>query len=401
LFDDLLLLKKGGEVTYHGPLGDDSIDLIDYFECEGAVPIELGDNPANWILRVMQDEDLDDLAQVYKESEQYKALRKELKRLAQHPDPRERVHYDGEFATNYIYRQHQVNKRLRTIYWRSPTYNLGRLIVSLALACFLGIVFARERTEKIYSESDIRARISVIFFSNIIIGILAMVSVQPVMTRIRNIFYRHRDAGMYGSFSLGVALGFAESFFICASSGLFCIVFISSSGLGYGIYRYFGYWGFFTFNSALFSYFGQLFISMVKSPKTAMILSGVYIGFNNLFSGLVIPPSRMIGTLYAVTYYVTPGHYVFEGEVTTIMWNDARYVQATTGSDYYDWLVDTGLCDPDQTDPCLSSQKDYVQWFFGGEFTPDNIYRNLWILAIFLALSRFATWLSLQYIKFG
>ncbi len=263
------------------------------------------------------------------------------------------------------------------------------------------MVFGRDRKNPIYSEPDIRARISVIFFSNIIIGILAMISVQPVMTRIRNIFYRHRDAGMYDSFSLGVALGFAETFFICASSGLFCIVFISTSGLGYGIYRYFGYWGFFTFNSALFSYFGQLFVTIVKSPKTAMVLSGVYIGFNNLFSGLVIPPQQMIGTLYAVTYYITPGHYVFEGEVTALMWNDARSVEATTNSDYYNWLVDNGLCNPEQENPCMSSQQDYIQWFFGGLFTPNDINRNLWILFGFLAFSRFSSWLSLKYLKFS
>lgn len=55
-------------------------------------------------------------------------------------------------------------------------------------------------------------------------------------------FYRHRDAGMYDSFSLGVALGSAESFFIAASSALFCLVFVSTSGIAYGVDRYFGYW---------------------------------------------------------------------------------------------------------------------------------------------------------------
>lgn len=262
------------------------------------------------------------------------------------------------------------------------------------------MVFGGQRRNPVYFEPDIRARISVIFFSNIIIGILAMISVQPVMTRIRDIFYRHRDAGMYESFSLGVALVFAESFFICASSGLFCIVFIASSGLGYGIYRYFGYFGFFAFNSALFSYFGQLFVSAVKSPKTAMILAGVYIGFNNMFSGLVIPPQQMVGTIYAITYYVTPGHYVFEGELTTLMWNDARMVAATIGSDFYKWLVTNDFCSLEQN-VCVVSQRYYLEWFFGGEFSPDHIVPNLWILAGFLVLSRLACWLSLKYMKFS
>jgi hypothetical protein len=97
---------------------------------------------------------------------------------------------------------------------------------------------------------------------------------------------------------------------------------------------------------------------------------------------------------------VTPGHYVFEGEVTSIMWNDARSVEATVDSDYYDWLIDNGICSV-QDDSCLTSQKTYIQWFFGGEFTPDNIPRNIFILTGFLAFSRFSTWLALKFLKFS
>lgn len=71
-----------------------------------------------------------------------------------------------------------------------------------------------ERKSLIYSESDIRGRIAVIFFSNIIVGIMSIVSVLPVMTWIRDMFYRHNDAGMYDSLSLGLALGTAEQWFI-------------------------------------------------------------------------------------------------------------------------------------------------------------------------------------------
>ena len=405
LFDDLLLLQRGGRVAYHGPLGKDSIDVIEYFECEGAIPIELGDNPANWILRVIQDEDLGDLPRIYKESDLFQTSLDQVDELVCGRDPSREIVYNKRFSTNFLYRQMQVNRRLRTIYWRSPTYNLGRLFVSLGLACFLGLVFIQDRKVPVYSESQARARVATIFFSNIIVGILAQTSVQPVMTRIRNAFYQHRDAGMYNSFNLGVALGSAETFWIFASSALFSLVFISTAGLGYlrsqfELFRPLLYFAFFCFNSALFSYFGQMFVTLVKSPKAAMTLAGVFIGFNVLFSGLVIPPQRMVGTPYIATYYVTPGHYVLEGEVMALMNNDARSVAATEGSDFYDWLVDSGLCDvSEEQDSCIGSQKDYVQWLFGGEFSEDNIVRNLWILAAFLAFSRFSTWLSLKFIK--
>jgi hypothetical protein len=248
----------------------------------------------------------------------------------------------------------------------------------------------------------------VIFFSNIIVGIMSIISVQPVMTWIRDMFYRHRDAGMYDSRSIGIALGIAEELFIASSSALFCVVFLASSGLGsdgVGLgadgLRLVRFWGFFTFNSALFSFFGQLFVSAVKSAKTAGILAGVYIGFNNLFSGLIILPQEMANSVYVVTYYITPGHYIFEGEVISLMFNDFRQVKPTTGSDFYRWLVDAGTCSLSQGSSCIGSQKEYVLFFFGGEYTHDHLGRNAIILGAVLVLVRLLTWLALKYIRFS
>ena len=49
MFDDLLLLTKGGNTVFFGELGPDSVHLIDYFESRGADPIEFGENPAAWM----------------------------------------------------------------------------------------------------------------------------------------------------------------------------------------------------------------------------------------------------------------------------------------------------------------------------------------------------------------
>lgn len=205
-------------MVYHGPLGANSCELINYFESHGATPIELGDNPANWILRVLQDSNMGDLAEAYSKSEQRKALLHEIALLSENPDPLEKIEFENEFAVGRATRQLLVTRRLRTIYWRSTTYNLGRIMISLIMACLLGAVFITERKNLTYSEADIRARISVIFFSNIIVGIMSIVSVLPVMTWIRDMFYRHGDAGMYDSLSLGFALGTAEQWFIAVRS---------------------------------------------------------------------------------------------------------------------------------------------------------------------------------------
>jgi hypothetical protein len=217
MFDDLLLLQRGGQVVYHGPLGENSCELISYFESHGASPIELGDNPANWILRVIQDPKMSDLAETYRKSDQREALMQEIALLLENQESESKMEIDSPYAVSRATRQMLVSRRLRTIYWRSTTYNLGRIMISLVMACLLGAVFITDRKNMDYSESDIRARISVIFFSNIIVGIMSIVSVLPVMTWIRDMFYRHHDAGMYDSLSLGFALGTAEQWFIAVS----------------------------------------------------------------------------------------------------------------------------------------------------------------------------------------
>lgn len=209
-------------MVYNGPLGKNSCELINYFESKGGTPIELGDNPANWILRVVQDDSkTGDLAETYLESDQRNELMQELAVLLENPDPDAKVTVKSVYAVGRATRQLLVTGRLRTIYWRSTTYNLGRIMISLVMACLLGAVFITERTSLTYTEAETRARISVIFFSNIIVGIMSIVSVLPVMTWIRDMFYRHEDAGMYDSLSLGFALGTAEQWFIAVSSWIF------------------------------------------------------------------------------------------------------------------------------------------------------------------------------------
>lgn len=52
-FDDLLLMKVGGQVTYHGHLGKQSRSLIRYFEAIPGVPrCREGLNPATWMLQI-------------------------------------------------------------------------------------------------------------------------------------------------------------------------------------------------------------------------------------------------------------------------------------------------------------------------------------------------------------
>ena len=225
------MLKTGGKVVYFGPTGEQSKDLIDYLESHGADRIDLNDNPANWMLReITSSANVQDLAEVYANSGEHELLKKRLNDVKENPVPALEISYSEEYAAPKEMRQKLMNKRLQTIYWRSPAYNLSRLLVCIVIAFILGSVFITDRNKQVFTESDMRAWFSVTFLSFIIIGILSITSVLPVMLAIRDVFYRHRAAGMIDNISLGWALGTAEKWFIVIASFLFCLVYIGTVG---------------------------------------------------------------------------------------------------------------------------------------------------------------------------
>ncbi|MBA0605078.1 hypothetical protein Godav_017690 [Gossypium davidsonii] len=75
-FDEIILMKRGGQIIYSGELGQNSCKLIEYFEGIPGVPkIKDNYNPATWMLEVTNpssEAELGvDFAHIYKESHLY------------------------------------------------------------------------------------------------------------------------------------------------------------------------------------------------------------------------------------------------------------------------------------------------------------------------------------------
>lgn len=133
---------------------------------------------------------------------------------------------------------------------------------------------------------------------------------------------------------------------------------------------------------------------------TAQILASVFIGLNNFFSGLIVRPQFMTGGFFAIPYWITPGHYVYEGMITSLFDGDERTVVADFETDFY---FDIG-CDAlnlTVSEECTGTVQDYMISFFGGKFQRENIVRGLIILGFYLAMARFLTFLALHYINFS
>eukprot|EP00804_Cyclotella_cryptica_P005988 CCRYP_000244-RD/>CCRYP_000244-RD protein AED:0.08 eAED:0.08 QI:148/1/1/1/0.86/0.87/16/1290/1209 len=141
MFDDLLLLKKGGEVVFYGELGHCSSDLIEYFESLGVSPMNKGENPATWMLNVLgekvtirgdngQEAPLD-FAYAWAQSTKCKELQAKLAEISETRDTALEIVHETEFAASKRQRDNLMANRLVTIYWRSPAYNLNRMVSSI------------------------------------------------------------------------------------------------------------------------------------------------------------------------------------------------------------------------------------------------------------------------------
>jgi hypothetical protein len=135
---------------------------------------------------------------------------------------------------------------------------------------------------------------------------------------------------------------------------------------------------------------------MVPSMKTAQILASVFIGLNNFFSGLIVRPQFMTG-FFEITYWITPGHYVYESLVLAQFADDNRTVFAVNRSEFYTELG----CERADIYPCNGTVDEYITVFFGGRFNQENELQNILVLALFLVVARVMTFFALKYFNFS
>ncbi|EFJ13280.1 hypothetical protein SELMODRAFT_424638 [Selaginella moellendorffii] len=160
-FDELLLMKRGGQVIYAGPLGRHSHHLIEFFQAvEGVPPIEDGSNPATWMLDVTAEEVEVrlgiDFAKYYEQSSLYNFITRQndalVERLSKPMPDSSDLHFPTKYSQSfYIQCKACFWKQYRS-YWKNPHYNVVRYFFTTICALLFGTIFWREgkniRTEQ-------------------------------------------------------------------------------------------------------------------------------------------------------------------------------------------------------------------------------------------------------------
>ena len=145
-FDRLLFLAKGGRTVYFGDIGGNSRTLLDYFEGHGARKCSDDENPAEYMLEVVnkgQNDAGDDWHEVWEASPQAKAVQDEMETMHRNAAdrPEDAGHTHTEFAMPFATQVWVVTYRIFQQYWRMPSYIFAKFMLGICAGLFIGFTF--------------------------------------------------------------------------------------------------------------------------------------------------------------------------------------------------------------------------------------------------------------------
>jgi ABC-type multidrug transport system permease subunit len=402
-FDALLLLKRGGETVFFGDLGVESMHLINYLEqYEDTPKIQPGENPATWMLTAIgagsasSNKKPFDYAGNYQVSDLHKDCYQRIAKVCESVSEDGIVSFPSQYATSRMFQLKECTLRARLIYWRSPSYNLIRVMTSVVIALLFGSVYVSSRTPE--DEADMNSRATTIFIAFLFLAVNALNTVLGVFEKERNMFYRHNASLMYNRNAVLWAFTLAEIPFILLSSMLFVVIFYFMVGFAVDAAKFFLFYLFFTLNMACFTFIGQMLMALNRDSVTAQGFGGLVISLTSLFTGVLIRPSN-IPNFYIFLYWMMPGHYVFEGLLVSQYRNDNTPIIASPGSAFWEFLDCDDKIAAGATE-CVGTAEQWVFASFGGEFVEDNIPWNILYLVGLAITTRVITAIALKRLNY-
>ncbi|KAF4339011.1 ATPase [Fusarium beomiforme] len=146
-FDRLLFLARGGKTVYFGDIGENSRTLLDYFEKEGARACGDDENPAEWMLEIVNNATSsqgEDWHTVWKRSQERVAVEAEVARIQSEMSskaPQDDATSHSEFAMPFSAQLREVTMRVFQQYWRMPSYIMAKIILGVVAGLFVGFSF--------------------------------------------------------------------------------------------------------------------------------------------------------------------------------------------------------------------------------------------------------------------
>ncbi|KAB8078723.1 ABC-2 type transporter-domain-containing protein [Aspergillus leporis] len=155
-FDQLLFLARGGKTVYFGPIGENSHTLLNYFETNGARKCADDENPAEWMLEIVnagRNDNGQEWFDVWKQSSESRAVQTEIDRIhrdqqakTQASDSNDAALSTAEFAMPFWSQLYYVTYRVFQQYWRMPEYIASKWMLGILSGLFIGFSFFQAKS---------------------------------------------------------------------------------------------------------------------------------------------------------------------------------------------------------------------------------------------------------------
>jgi ATP-binding cassette subfamily G (WHITE) protein 2 (SNQ2) len=305
--------------------------MIDYFERSGAAKCGKNDNPAEYILDVIgagatakADRDWHE---IWKASPEASETVREIKRLQQEyagrnndQDPLAKAAANSTFAVSWLEQFKTVQYRMFQLYWRTPTYIMGKLILNVFAGLFLGFTFYKENS----TAQGLQNKIFAIFMSAVLAAPL-MNQLQPQFIELSKLYaVREKPSKMYHWTTFVLANIFVEIPYNIVTGTLFFLPwyyavgfwqnFSGAEAANRGGYMYYV----FVLFQVYFTTFGQAVAAMSPNQQTAAALTSLLFSFVILFNG-VLQPLPVLVKFWHWMYHLSPFTYLISGYASNVL----------------------------------------------------------------------------------
>lgn len=319
-FDELFLMRRGGEEIYVGPLGHHSCELIKYFESIQGVPkITDGYNPATWMLEVStpaQEVALGvDFTEYYRNSDLYRRNKALIQELGVPRPGSQDLYFPTVYSQSFFSQTLACLWKQRLSYWRNTPYTAVRYLFTVGISLMFGTIFWQLGGKTNKQQHLINAMGSM-YASVLFLGVQNAASVQPVVSIERTVFYREKAAGMYSALPYAIAQVLVEIPYIFLQAATYGIVVYAMIGFDWTAAKFFWYLFYMFFTLLYFTFYGMMAVAITPNHHVAAIVAAAFYGLWNLFSGFILPKPR-IPQWWRWYYYLCPLAWTLYGLVVS------------------------------------------------------------------------------------
>ncbi|KAI3803438.1 hypothetical protein L1987_31589 [Smallanthus sonchifolius] len=296
-FDELFLMKRGGQEIYVGPIGRNSCELIKYFEDIDGVPkIKDGYNPATWMLEVStSSQELAlglDFAEVYRNSELFRRNKALIAELSIPGPGTKDLYFPTQYSQSFFVQCIACLWKQRWSYWRNPPYTAVRFAFTTFIAIMFGTMFW-DLGGKRKNQQELSNAMGSMYAATLFLSVQNASAVQPVVDIERTVFYRERAAGMYSALPYALAQALVEIPYVFKQTIVYCLIVYAMMGFEWTASKFFWY-TFFQFCCLLYmTYYGMMTVAITPNANIAAVVAFFFYGAFNLFSGFIIPRPKI------------------------------------------------------------------------------------------------------------